>query len=281
MEREAETRDVSVDDELAALVAENSKLQEREMMGDGDGVQPDYILLAKSGTKALKRSEKELFIADLHQGDLFLQKDKKVLGAELHVVPLMFLKVYNELESGARDARFLGKWTSEQALEYPLVEGSYFDRQLPNGHVLKPTNWVVVEVKEAPELKFAVIAYKSTGNRIWKAWKDDVKKRSGSSATLLYTVQEESCSNEDYDWTDIGFTYCANLLETDKNLALTSLRKSNDMRKAYEKGLLIARHPDVVAKKPDAPALPAKSAKAMAAEAASVEDSFDEEELGF
>lgn len=274
----------NMDNELASLMAENEKLQVKEMMGDGDGVQPDYIVLAKSGTRALKRSEKDLYIEGLHIGDFFIQKEKKVLGNVLHVVPLMFLKVYNEMDGVSKDARFFGKWSSEQASQYPLVEGSYFDRQLPNGHILKPTNWVVVKVKEAPDLKFPVIAYKSTGNRIWKAWKDDVKKRSGSSATLLYTVQEEACSNADYDWTDIGFEYSANLLESEegKKLAVQSLRESNDMRKAYEQGLLIGKHSEAkVAAPASRAALPAKSANALAHEAADTEESFDEEELGF
>lgn len=282
MEREDTARTgVSLDDELAALVAESTKLQEKEMMQDSDGIQPDYILLAKSGTKALKRTEKELFIENLHDGDFFLQKEKLVLGERIHVVPLMFIKVYNEMDGVGKDAKFLGKWTSEQALAYPLAQGSYFDRQLPNGHILTPVNWVVVHVKEAPELNFPVIAYKRTGNRIWKAWKEDVRKRSGSSATLQYVLQAEAQANEDYDWTDIGFAYECNLLESDKQTALTALRKSNDMRKAYDSGLLIGKHPAVTAPAERA-ALPGKSANVLAKEAAvEVEDSFDEEELGF
>lgn len=281
-----------MEEELGALLAESEVLQKKEMLHEGGGVQPDYVVIAKSGTRALKRSEKDLYIEGLAIGDFFIQREKRKLGHELHVVPLMFLKVYNEVDSAGRDAKFFGKWTAEQAGQYPLVEGSYFDRQLPNGHILKPTNWVVVEIKEAPDLKFPVIAYKSTGNRIWKAWKDDVRKRSGSSATLMYTIKEEVCTNADYDWTDIGFEFDSNLLESEdgKRLALTTLKKSNDMRKAYEQGLLIGKHSDADAgispvtrevAGANFKALPEKSANSLAHDAADTEDSYDEELMGF
>ena len=273
------------DEELAQLVAQNSKLQEQEM-ADG-GVQPDYIVLAKPATKALKKSEKELYIPELHIDDFFIQKDKKVLGDRLVVVPLMFMTVYNEKDGTGRDAKFLGKWTQEQATQFPLLEGSYFDRVLPNGHVLSASKWVVVEVLDADfindgkdvkinghkDLKFAVIAYKSTGSRIWKAWKEDARKRSGASATLVYTLFSDTYENDKGDWTDINFAYTANLLEKSKTEAFYCLKKSNELREAYSKSLLIGKH--------NIEALTASRAQAQIEDASSVEDSDDSEEMGF
>lgn len=275
------------DDELAQLVSQNSRLQEKEM-SEG-GVQPDYIILAKPATKALKRTEKELYIEGLQIDDLFIQKDKRILGKSLVVVPLMFMTVYNEKDGSGRDARFVGKWSQEQAVQFPLVEGSYFDRQLPNGHILSPSNWVVVEVLDGKytdaekknieitghkDIEFACIAYKATGSRIWKAWKEDVKKRSGASATLAYTVFSDTYSNDKGDWTDINFAYTANLLEKSKAEAVHCLRKSNELREAYTRALLVQKH-DVASIKETAPAV------AQIADASDVEDSSDEEELGF
>lgn len=273
------------DEELAQLVAQNSKLQEQEM-ADG-GVQPDYIVLAKPATKALKKSEKELYIPELHIDDFFIQKDKKVLGDRLVVVPLMFMTVYNEKDGTGRDAKFLGKWTQEQATQFPLLEGSYFDRVLPNGHVLSASKWVVVEVLDADfindgkdvkinghkDIKLAVIAYKSTGSRIWKAFRDDVRKRSGASATLVYTLFSDTYENDKGDWTDINFAYTANLLEKSKTEAFYCLKKSNELREAYSKSLLIGKH--------DIEALTAPRAQAQIEDASSVEDSDDSEEMGF
>ena len=259
------------DEQLAQLVAQNSRLQEQEM-ADG-GIQPDYILLAKTGTKALNPLEKDLYVEGLAIGDFFIQKDKVKLGSELKVIPLMFLTVYNEMESKSRDSRFLGKWTQEQALQFPLAEGSYFDRQLPNGHILTPSHWVAVEVLGHRDIKFAVIAYKSTGSRIWKSWKEDVRKRSGASATLVYRLFADQYESTKGKWLDINYAFDHNLLEKDRNEAVYCLLKSNEMREAYGKNLLIQKH--------NLEAITAKPAVAQIEDASDVEESSGEEELGF
>ena len=260
------------DDELAGLVAQNSKLQEKE--SEGDGVKADYLLLAKPNTKALQRSQKDLYIQGLQIGDIFLQKDKKVLGAELKVVPLAFLTLYQEKESAAKDANFFGMWNKGQAVEFPVADGSYFNRQLPNGHILVPVNWVMVTVIGHHEIENAVIAFKSTGSRIWKKWKEDAKERSGSSATLVYKIHEEAYNNDKYDWTDFGFEYVESLLETDKAEAVYCLKKSNAIRESYEKATLVGNH--------DVSALSAKiQTTALIEDASDTEDSFDDEEIGF
>ena len=105
---QTEEKEIVKNDELAELLAKNKKLQERE--NESDGVKADYLILAKPNTKALQRSQKDLYIQGLQIGDIFLQKDKKVLGAELKVVPLAFITLYQEKESAAKDANFFGMW---------------------------------------------------------------------------------------------------------------------------------------------------------------------------
>lgn len=270
----SETKEITSvnEDELTALLAENQKRQEKE--NEGDGVKADYLILAKTGTKALQRSQKDLYIEGLQIGDIFLQKDKKVLGHELKVVPLAFITLYQEKESDAQDAKFFGMWNKEQALTFPVANGSYFNRQLPNGHVLVPVNWVCVTVIGHHEIENAVIAFKSTGSRIWKKWKEDAKNRSGSSATLVYKIFEEAYNNDKFDWTDFGFQYVESLLETDKEEAVYCLKKSNAIREAYEKATLVGNH--------DVSALSAKKqTTALIEDASDTEDSFDDEEAGF
>ena len=257
------------DEELATLMAEGKKHQDAE--NAGDGVKADYILLAKSGTKALKKTQTDLYIEGLKIGDFFLQKEKKVLGEELRVVPLAFITLYQEKESRDVNAKFFGVWNKAQAESYDLVEGSYYDRQLPNGHILQPVNWVMVEVLGHPVIENAVIVYKSTGSRIWRQWKDDAKPRSATCATLIYKISELEVSNDKNDWTDIGFEFAGSLLEEDKAMAVKCLKKSNALRDAYEKCTLIANHSAVES----APkALPQT-------DASDVEDSTDDEENGF
>ena len=259
------------EEELAGLLAQNQKLQEKE--NEGEGIKADYLILAKTGTKALQRSQKDLYIQGLQIGDIFLQKDKKVLGAEVKVVPLAFITLYQEKESAAQDAKFFGMWNKEQAVTFPVADGSYFNRQLPNGHILVPVNWVCVTVIGHHEIENAVIAFKSTGSRIWKKFKEDAKSRSGSSATLVYKVFEEAYSNDKFDWTDFGFEFVGSLLESDKEEAVYCLRKSNAIREAYEKATLVGNH--------DVSALTAKKPASLIEDASEVADSYDDEFEGF
>ena len=260
------------DDELAGLLAQNQKLQEKE--NEGEGIKADYLILAKAGTKALQRSQKDLYIQGLQIGDIFLQKDKKVLGAELKVVPLAFITLYQEKENASNDAKFFGMWNKEQAVTFPVADGSYFNRQLPNGHILVPVNWVMVTVIGHHEIENAVIAFKSTGSRIWKKWKEDAKNRSSSSATLVYKIFEEAYNNDKFEWTDFGFEYVESLLETDKEEAVYCLKKSNAIRESYEKATLVGNH--------DVSALSAKKqTTAFIEDASDIEDSFDDDENGF
>lgn len=269
---QTEGKEIAVSDEaLAELVAQNSKLQEKE--SEGEGVKADYLLLAKSGSKALKRSEKDLYINGLAIGDIYIQKDKKNLGAEIKVVPLAFITIYNERESAEQNAKFFGVWNKEQAVTFPVADGSYFNRQLPNGHILVPVNWVMVTVIGHHEIENAVIAFKSTGSRIWKKWKEDAKERSSASATLVYKLYEEAYNNDKYDWTDFGYEYVESLLETDKAEAVYCLKKSNALREAYDKHAFIGNH--------DIASLAKPQVKAYISDASETEDSFDDEEAGF
>ena len=258
------------EEELAGLLAQNQKLQEKE--NAGESVKADYLILAKTGTKALQRSKKE-YIQGLQIGDIFLQKDKKILGTEVKVVPLAFITLYQEKESAAQDAKFFGMWNKEQAVTFPVADGSYFNRQLPNGHILVPVNWVCVTVIGHHEIENAVIAFKSTGSRIWKKWKEDAKSRSGSSATLVYLLKEGLYNNDKFEWTDFDFQYVGSLLESDKEEAVYCLRKSNAIREAYEKATLVGNH--------DVSALTAKKPASLIEDASEVADSYDDEFEGF
>lgn len=260
------------EEELAGLLAQNQKLQEKE--NAGESVKADYLILAKTSTKALQRSREE-YIQGLQIGDIFLQKEKRILGAELRVVPLAFISLYQERESTAQNAKFFGMWNKEQAVTFPVADGSYFNRQLPNGHILVPVNWVCVTVIGHHEIENAVIAFKSTGSRIWKKFKEDAKSRSGSSATLVYKIFEGSYNNGKFEWTDFDFQYVESLLETDKEEAVYCLRKSNAIREAYENATLVGNH--------DVSALTAKKPASLIEDASEVADSYDDdmEEMGF
>ena len=273
VENQTEGKEITTvsDEELATLINQNQKLQEKE--NEGEGIKADYLILAKPSTKALQRSQKDLYIQGLQVGDIFLQKDKKVLGSELKVVPLAFITLYQEKESASQDAKFFGIWNKEQAVSFPVAEDSYFNRQLPNGHILVPVNWVMVTVIGHHEIENAVIAFKSTGSRIWKKWKEDAKARSSSSATLVYKIFEEAYNNDRYDWTDFGFEYVESLLETDKTEAVYCLKKSNAIRESYEKHTLVGNH--------DVASLSTKAPVAQIEDASDIPETYEDEEISF
>lgn len=226
-------------DELETLLAKSEELQKKEMVGEG--VKVNYLLLAKSASKALKRSEKDLYIEGLRIGDIYLQKEKINFSETLDVIPLSFITIYNERESADNGSTFYGVWNREQAMNYPVADGSYFNRQLPNGHILIPVHWVMVKIKGRNDIENLVIAFKSTGSRIWKKWKEEASTR-GTTATQVYRIKEGQYSNDKFDWTDFDFEYVGNLVEMDRNEAVESLKMSNAIRESYENRTLIADH---------------------------------------
>ena len=231
------------DKELQALLAENEALQKQEMQGDG--MQFDQIKLAKQGTRALVKANKDEYIQGLSIGDFYLYKAKKVLGAALSVVPLQFVSLYTEHEVDGTGIKQIscGIWTYEDGQKCPECVGSFYNRQLPNGHVLTPEVWVVASVVGADVDEPVSIRYKATGIKIVKKWKEDVRRRGGSSATMIYSLTEESyANNKGNTWTDISFAYTGSFVEQDKSAAIAALKLSTDLRKAYSQGMMIAPH---------------------------------------
>lgn len=261
---------VAMDEEIAQLIAQNERAQKAEL---AEASSADYILLAKPATKALKRSS-DKYIDGLSIDDFYIQKSKTVLGKDLLVVPLMFMTVYNEMDSSDSNAKMLGIWAKEQAEQYPLVKDSFYNHKLPNGHILVPSNWVAVELLRCEggevtghlDVEFGVVAYKSTGSRIWREWKKDVKSRAGSSATLVYHLASEEQHGSKGDWTDIGFTFAGNLLELSKIEAIHCLKKSNELHEAYDKHFIVPL------KEVDTKAIESTTAKSLASEVAEYDD---------
>ena len=278
IESQAEGKEVAEvsDDEIASLMEQNKKLQEKE--NAGDGVKADYLILAKSGTKALSKLNEDLYIEGLKQGDIFIQKDKKILGDKVKVIPLAFITLYNEKDADSNDAKFFGVWSKEQASSLPFADGSDFNHIIPqNGHVLVPVNWVIVDVLGHPEIENGVVAFKKTGARIWRDWKDDAKKRSGSSASLVYELSEAIYQNKDFKWTDFKFDFAGSLLEKPefKGQLYASLKKSNALRESIEQHTFVPTH--------DMSAVAGKQVTAYIEEDSDVEDASDDdmEDSGF
>lgn len=226
--------------ELEALLKQAETLQKQSQ--EEEGVQSTYLLLAKSGSKALKKSEKDLYIQGLSIGDIYIQKTKQNLGSSVRVVPLAFIPLYNEKDGTGKDAKFYGTWSKQDALQFPSCEDAQFNRQLPNGHILVPVNWVCVYLPDHPEIENAVVAFKSTGIRIWRDWRKNAQENSTACATLVYNLCAGDYGNDDYDWTDFSYNLAGSLLESDKLTALKTLKKSNEIQEAVQSNTFAPKH---------------------------------------
>lgn len=222
-------------DRLEELMEQNRKFCNQR----SQGVNVRYILLAKSGSKALKRSEADLYIPELKIGDFYIQKDKVVFGKKMTVVPLCFITIYREVDA---DGNSVGLWNEKQARALPLKAGSYYDRVTDSGTTLSPVHWVIVRplnkniaVDDVPY----VISFKSTGSKIWKKWRGDCENRGGSSAILAYNIFESEYSNSNYTWTDVGYEFAGNIAEKSRDLAIECLEKSNALYDSYNTAVLI------------------------------------------
>lgn len=210
-----------------------------------DGVNVQFISLCQSLAKALD-DESELHIPGVKVKDFYIQAKKLKLGAKLRVVPLAFITVYTEYSGSGQTGKFLGIWHKEDALQYPLCPGHFFNRELPNGHELRPAHWVIVYMPDFPDIERAVISFKSTGNKVAKNWSKDVDARGGASCQLMYELTAKSVANDQGKWFEVNFEYTGNVYEQDpfqivEDFAEEVINKSLEYNEAYRNGSLVPR----------------------------------------
>ena len=120
-----------------------------------------YISLCRGQSKALIEGHKN-HIPGIGLNDFYVQDPKQVLGKKIQFVIVGFVDCYNEYESYDPNADWGGTWSREDSDKYPSVEGRFFDKQLPNGHVLRQTGWLVVKLLKGEFEKPTVIAMSKT-----------------------------------------------------------------------------------------------------------------------
>jgi hypothetical protein len=233
--------------DFAALAAKANAAKELDQATrSADGVNVNYISLCQQLTKALDEEEDQLFIPGLKQKDFFIQGKKLILGKSFRAVPLAFLTVYTEYSGPGQSGKFLGLWHKDDALKYPLCIGHFFNRELPSGHELRPAHWVMVYLPDYPEIDKAVITFKSTGNKVAKAWNKDVDAR-GASCQLVYNVGSHIVTNDRKEkWSEIlpefeGFVYTTDPFKIEEDFAETVINLSLEYNGQYQKGILVPR----------------------------------------
>lgn len=244
---------------VSSSFAERAKATRKlaESTRDDYGTNQTFISLCQTGARALKEEEDAMYIDGLKPRQYYIQSAKKVLANKIRVVPLKFLSVYNELAPIAgkpkAQPKFVGVWHRQDAEKYDLRLGSYFDRELPNGNILQPVTWVLCYLPDYPDVKNAVITFKSTGQKIAKAWRKEIDARARPAHETVYVLSSAVEKNDnDQSWYSVKPVFEGYLFEVDEkgNLkdvlpyAETVLDLSENYSKAYASGTLIARRGD-------------------------------------
>ncbi len=191
------------DDDFLSLIDENEKLAAQ----DTDGLNVSFISIAKDKCSALDEDDEKNYIPELKLKQFYIHKDKKVLGSTLEVIPLAFFSLFAEYENVPRNAKYFGPWQYEEGIKYDLIDGSFYDRQLPNGNILKPIIWVPVLCPQFPELNKPILSAKVTTNAIFRAWKKEIIGMDAVPPQCVYNAKATKIKKNGNDWLDYSFTF--------------------------------------------------------------------------
>ena len=254
MAKTKETKTTKATKETKAVKAPSADLEDKlnrvanadQAVRAEDGANVLFISLCQSQAKALDEDDVKLHIPGLKVKDFYIQSKKLKLGNRLRVVPLAFLTVYNEFSGPGMDAKFVGIWHKEDALQHPLCIGHFFNRELPNGNELRPVKWVMLYLPDFPELDKTVITFKSTGNKIAKEWAKDIENNGGVSCQLIYELTAKGVSNDKGKWVEVQFENVGKVYEAHngktrllEEFAEEVIDKSLELNESYRAGTLI------------------------------------------
>ena len=245
---EAKKKVVSDDAEMLALLEANEVLNNAEA---SDGANVSFISLAKEGCKALDEDDPEFFIKDLKVKEYYIGKMKTRLGQNLKVVPLAFLNLFNQFSEAGNDGVFQGIWQYKEGDSFPLLMGSYYDRELPNDSgILKPVIWIPVYLPDFPDIVNPVITFKVTGTKVAKAWKKEIQGMGYLTTQCLYSLGVQKVkgtgSFSSKSWLEVLPTFVETIfektakgVEITQDYAKTVIEASNTVRQSYFDGTLV------------------------------------------
>ena len=212
--------ETQVDAELAALEASARKVDSLNSIG----IEVSFVSLASEKCQAMDEDNTSMYIEGLKKGDLYCQSKKVNFGKNLKVIPLVFIPVYNHYSDMSQSPKFIGTVSKSDGDRLPLLDiefaggkKNFSIRECSDGSVLKPAFWVPILLPDFPDIKDAVVTFKSTGNALCKAWKKDVKARGGLTASHMYTLGYETQKSADgkNKWILISPVYDHDLVTTD------------------------------------------------------------------
>ena len=259
-----ESKGVAKKDEAAEKLRAKARAASQLASGNMNAAQGfNYLSLCQSMTKAKKKSYPDLYIKDLKDGDFFLQNKKLILGESVDFVPLAFFQIYQEYVTDPqvnKDAKMVGIWTPEDAEQLDPQFGKQWNRETLDGHILCPAWWVFGYLPDFPEEERVVITFKSTGNKVGRAWfKDASKAAPDTPFSLVYELTSTEEVNGNNSWGKIVPTLKSRVFTLDKNgdidevvedYAETVIDRDGAINKAFADGRLVQKHAVKAAKNP-------------------------------
>jgi hypothetical protein len=189
-------------DDLSALAA-SIKPYEDEIRAE-TGSSNSFITLVQGNTNILK-PDSPSFIKGARLYDFVISKFGLRLGQSFEATVLGSFSLYTESEKKQKQgdmAKIVSFWMPEDAVQIPLISGSNFDRQLPNGNLLQQTHWVFLYLHKHPEIDDALISLRSYGNRVHKELQKELKAQSSLCSELRFTVGRQPIQSKAYDTTN-------------------------------------------------------------------------------
>lgn len=262
-------------DGLLAAVAQAAQVEAGVRAQSGSNL--TWITLVDPTSNILVEGEQN-YIKGAKARDFVITSRKLRLGQALDATIIGMFKVYAEVEPAVNKgdmAKTVGYWHPADAEQVPL-EGN-FDRPLANGHVLQPVHWVFLYLHDNPDIEGLVLAFRSTGNKIYTQLEKLVKGNSTIAPELRFTIGSQGIKAEKYNRT---YYYPKFDLQEQRNFQYTLengvqrvkggldneelntvLTRYADLYKAFSDYILVSKRSNIAGLLPGAPA---KTAAAIA-----------------
>jgi hypothetical protein len=189
-------------DELSALAKRAKELEDVERAKTGS--QNSFITLVQGNSGVLLPDDPR-HIKGVKLHDYVISAKKLRLGPVLDITVLGMFKLYEERAKKDKDnemAATVGFWMPDDAANVPIGKGEIFARPLPSGNILMPVHWVYVYLHDFPDIDDGLIAFRSTGNRVYTALEKLIKAESSLCTELRFKVGKQPIKNDTYNTTN-------------------------------------------------------------------------------
>jgi hypothetical protein len=249
-------------DELSVLAGKAKAMEDEERAKSGGS---NAFIALVQGNSGILLEDDPRYIEGVALHDYVIPSKRLCLGAKLDATVIGCFKLYEERAKKERDsdiAPTVGFWHPEDAEAVPVAPGEIFQRDLPNGNILMPVHWVFLYLHKYPDITGGLLAFRSTGNKVYKDLEKILKAESELCTQIRFTIGKQPIRNEKYNKTNYfpdfvilrrNFDYLdGRVIPVEGGLSReelkTVLERSHEVQEQY-------RNYQLVAKKRNIPAL--------------------------